>query len=141
MCQFEFRPDSPLRDCNVLYKAAADHNRASPFEQHPGLYVGNTLVAVCRLHSSGQHWWLRGLCVAPSWRGQKLGQQLLRQISEHWPDYYIYLRPLPGLERYYSQLGFQPLTDQYAFRCLFPQQKHVSSVMFRAADSTYTAGF
>jgi GNAT superfamily N-acetyltransferase len=132
MCQFEFRPNSPLADCNQLYKAAGDHGRAGPTEARPGLYCQQQLVAIARLLPGENAWLLRNLCVAPAWRGQRLGQVLMAHIHQHWPQHTLYLRPLPGLEPYYRQLGYQPLPPQSLFRARFPKQRSVTSVMFRA---------
>ena len=143
MCQVDFRPDSPLVDCNRLYKQQHDSNRAGPDEQRPGLFQQQQLVAVARLLPSQQEqaWLLRGLCVAQPYRGHKLGQTLLHCIHQYWPQHDMYLRPLSGLERYYQTLGYLPLDDEQACLRAFPYLTRVRSVMFRAARPAYTAPF
>ena len=94
----------------VIYQLA-DTSESTP-DEHP---AEDTLVAAVRLVPNDGFFWLRGLYVEKSLRGQNLGSELLTFVHSHYeqqpptPALPIYCFPYTHLNDFYRKSGYQDI--------------------------------
>ncbi|MCL1038078.1 GNAT family N-acetyltransferase [Shewanella submarina] len=65
------------------------------------------IIAVVRIRPIGEFELVTGMLVHPEYRGQGIGDELLKFISPELTSGKSFLYALPHLENYYSRAGFQ----------------------------------
>ncbi|MCJ8169259.1 GNAT family N-acetyltransferase [Atopomonas sediminilitoris] len=102
-------PATLLPLVNKFYKSHRSAMRANTGALLWGLEQNAEQVAALCLAAHDKGFWLTGLFVAPNWRQQGFGHQLVRTVQSHYQQP-LWLFCHPELTSWYQRVGFQRAT-------------------------------
>lgn len=121
--RIHFCADLSLQQLNALYKASSDTGRCSPTDRRCGLILihheGDVLVCGARLLPYDNVWLLRNLCTHPDYRQQGYASELLKYLGSEQAYSPLITFPLPHLNDWYLNNGFQLMGEE-----LLPEALH-----------------
>jgi N-acetylglutamate synthase-like GNAT family acetyltransferase len=89
--------------------------------------IDDCLVGCCRLCQEHQSYVIRGLQVHPHYRGQGIGTELLKRISELLGSEECYCLPFTYLENLYGKVGFVKIDENAAPSWFYERYHHYKS--------------
>ena len=121
-----------------FYKHFGQATKTNRQDQIYGVFSDNTMQACARIAPYGDARLLRGVFVAPDYRGQGLGSALITHALEKCSLNEVWTFPYTHLNSMYEALGFHriavenaPDTIQKAFKAYSDQGKHISLMRWK----------